>query len=195
MGKCDLLLGGRVVGKASWHNDGNAWRLHASCPFEEGYIYRLMLDLPDGDTKIMGVMVPEYGKFVIDKQLSPMQAKALGPELRAIQGAEVIRTKPGEPVETGPLPFPTSAFEPFDPARLPSADAALRQELEGSGALMRFHDGGTYIAAPLEEGAPFALNSVFCLATPLKLGGKWYGLVRVEPDGSVSMVHIQRRGG
>lgn len=38
MGKCDLLLGGRAVGKASWHNDGNAWRLHASCPFEEGYI-------------------------------------------------------------------------------------------------------------------------------------------------------------
>lgn len=154
-----------------------------------------MLDLPDGDTKILGVMVPEYGKFVIDKQISPMQAKVLGPDLCAIQGAEVIRTKPGEQVETGPLPFPISAFEPFDPGRFQSADTVLRQELEGSGALMRYHDGGTYIAAPLDEREPFALNSVFCLATPLKLGGKWYGLVKVEQDGSVSMVHIRRRGG
>ena len=190
VGQCDLLLEGRPVGALSWQEEGQGWQIHACCPVEEGMIYRVMLDLEGGSTWVAGVMIPEFGKFSLHKRVPFEQAHQWGPGLRAIRGAEIIRTKPGEPLPKGPLPFPIAMLEEFDREKLPKAPPELLEALAQGGAKMRFNGDGYYVVVPMEPTEPFALNSAFCMATPVRLEGKWAAAIKIREDGTLDTVHI-----
>ena len=113
MGECDLKIAGRRIGRASWRATGPDWQFRAHCPAEQGFVYRVLLETAEGG-QVLGVMAPEGDFFALEKKLPLSLTRRLGPELEGIRGAAVIRSRPGEyQGETGLLPFPLEAFEPW----------------------------------------------------------------------------------
>lgn len=191
----DLKLDGRVVGRVTWSQGDGGLGLYAACPIEEGFIYRVMLVLAGDQFEVLGVMLPQRGKFVLEKQLSPALSQKVGLQLQNLVAVEILRNLPGEAPQIGPLCFPLSLMAPCQAGDIAMLPPETQEQLLEEGVLCHCHEGETYLAAPLNRHQPFALNSVFCLATPLGIGGKNYGIVKVDENGFVSAVHIRHRSG
>ena len=194
MGECDLKIAGRRIGRASWRATGPDWQFRAHCPAEQGFVYRVLLETAEGG-QVLGVMAPEGDFFALEKKLPLSLTRRLGPELEGIRGAAVIRSRPGEyQGETGLLPFPLEAFEPWTAETAPPCPL-LAEALEGEGALVRRWGPDYYIAAPLEPGRPFGLACVFCLALPMQIGQRQYGVVRLNEKGNFFFVNTEAQNG
>ena len=194
MGECDLKLDGRRIGRASWRSVGSEWLFRAHCPAEQGLVYRVLLETEEGG-QVLGVMAPEGDFFGLEKKLPSALTRRLGPALEGIRGAAVIRSRPGEyQGETGPLPFPLAAFEPWTAETAPPCPL-LEGALAGEEALVRRWGPDYYIAAPLEPGRPFGLACVFCLALPIQIGQRNYGVVKMNGEGNFSIVNTGGRNG
>lgn len=188
MGECDLKLAGRRIGRAGWRELGADWQFRAHCPAEQGFVYRVLLETAEGG-QVLGVMAPEGDFFALEKKLPPALVRRLGPGLKDIRGASIIRSRPGEyQGETGPLPFPLAAFEPWTAETAPPCPL-LEEALAGEEALVRRWGPDYYVAAPLEPGRPFGLACVFCLALPLTIGQRQYGVVKMDEKGNFSFVN------
>lgn len=188
MGECDLKLAGRRIGRAGWRELGADWQFRAHCPAEQGFVYRVLLETAEGG-QVLGVMAPEGDFFALEKKLLPALVRRLGPGLKDIRGASIIRSRPGEyQGETGPLPFPLEAFEPWTAETAPPCPL-LEEALAGEEALVRRWGPDYYVAAPLEPGRPFGLACVFCLALPLTIGQRQYGVVKMDEKGNFSFVN------
>lgn len=115
-----IILGGKENGRITSVPEGKKCNLTASCPFEEGWIYRLYIGTAAVPRGIyLGVMLPEGKRFALRKQLYRRQMETLGTE--ADLCGTIIRCRPGEseppeeavpPAEPmlGPLPFGVSAL-------------------------------------------------------------------------------------
>lgn len=188
MGECDLKLAGRRIGRAGWRELGADWQFRAHCPAEQGFVYRVLLETAEGG-QVLGVMAPEGDFFALEKKLPPALVRRLGPGLEGIRGASIIRSRLGEyQGETGPLPFPLAAFEPWTAETAPPCPL-LEEALAGEEALVRRWGPDYYVAAPLEPGRPFGLACVFCLALPLTIGQRQYGVVKMDEKGNFSFVN------
>lgn len=197
MGECELKVAGGPPGRAWWRRQGEGWLFGAQCREQPGMVYRVLLETRRGG-HVLGVMMPEGGLFRLEKKLPTSLVRQLGPELAEIQGASVIAARPGEyRGETGPLPFPPEAFQPWRQGEGPLCPL-LEPELEEAQALVRRWGREYYLAAPLEPGRPFGLACVFCLAEPLEIGGRPYGVVKIDENGNLSkagLAHTSRPEG
>lgn len=186
--ECELKVAGGPPGRAWWIQKGTDWLFGAQCREQPGMIYRVLLETRQGG-HVLGVMVPEGGLFRLEKKLPASLVRQLGPNLSEVQGASVIASRPGEyRGEQGPLPFPLEAFRPWQEGEGPDCPL-LEPELRETGALVRSWGRDFYIAAPLEPGKPFGLACVFCLAEPVEIGGRQYGVVRIDETGNLTKIH------
>lgn len=188
MGKCSLIRDGEIYGTCVWNADGANYNLYCACPFEEGYIYRVVLIGTDDLGELMGVMMPKLGKFVLYKNLPKSAEKTYGEKLNNIKCAEIIRTMPGE-YGGGPLPFPLASFEPYrEIAELGQAHPMLN----GADTLVREFAGEIYLAAPISGDAGFALAPFFCMATPIEINKMQYGIVKFDKNFNAKIVNINQ---
>lgn len=189
MEQWDLRLGEKSVGKVSCRETGRGFWLSAACPAEEGYIYRVALDIQGQDILVAGVMLPQAGEFRLEKRMDGR----FSPE--KVRGAFLLRSRPGEYTGWSPLPFPLERLEPFAPSRCPWGQSALGRLLDGGNALVCDYEGQWYAASPLEKDRPFSLAPFFRKVTPLEIGGRSYGLVVCDENGRVSAAHNVKRPG
>ncbi|MEA5038793.1 MAG: hypothetical protein VB086_03030 [Clostridiaceae bacterium] len=172
MGECPLTLGERVIGKARWLREGGYLALEASCPMEPGYIYRLELCFQQ-ETKMLGVMLPESGRFRLRKRV-PARDEPIS--------ARVLRALPGEqPV--WPLPFAFSRLTPTEAAALVRDPLFLER---CSPRLLAAQEGGLHwVALPLEIGAETPLAPFLTAAAPVETQGKTWALFCFDSDGAL----------
>ena len=189
MEQWDLWLGEKRVGKVRSRKSGRGHVLSAACPAEEGYIYRLALDMAGEDVLVAGVMLPENGEFRLEKEMGGHFAPE---ELRT---AFVLRAKPGEYTGFSPLPFPWENLRPFSLSSCPWEESLLGRMLAKEQAKVCWYQGEWYAAVPLEEGKPFPLAPFFRKVTCLAMEGKEYGLVVCDEKGKVSLAHNVKKNG
>lgn len=188
----ELYLGEEIVGTIRWEKQAGGYQITASCPLEEGWIYRVVIENKHGDYQILGVMVPSYGKFFLKKTLLLSAEKQWGTQLYQIERAEILRTGAGG-LQKSELPFPPELFLPFS-ADVFREDPLLCESLSGCGALMKKWAGCWYLAAPLEENRPFGLVSVFCMAVPMTIDEKPYAVVGIDAKGIPFIVTKNKNG-
>lgn len=156
------------VGRITSAAERRKIRLTASCPFEEGWIYRLYIGTEAVPRGIyLGVMLPEGKRFTLRKQLLSSQLEALG-EKDTFRGT-IVRCRPGEaeppePISRAaerpmlPLPFGPSAL-----GELPR-DGGFPAEVFGScGGRYVCHEGRGYYLAPGKPGEALGPAPFFCL--------------------------------
>jgi len=178
--ECPLLLGDRVIGAVRWRREGGRLALDAVCPMEPGYIYRVELTFPQ-TRRLLGVMLPENGRFRLRKSLAAADEPL---------SARVLRALPGED-RAPPLPFAFSRLAPRETADL------VRDPLFLAAAPARVpaaeENGRRWLALPFRLGAETALAPFLCVCAVLERGDACYavfcadghGALRPPSDGAV----------
>ena len=181
-----VFLGEEQVGFVKGRREGNCMEWTASCPFAEGWIYRLYLQA-DYEGICLGVMLPEGGRFVLKKTLDKNRMGELW-DRDDLQGV-ILRSRPGEPVPVllppkppepcmGPLPFPMSALEPVLEEKS-FVDAVFAS----CGGQKARWDGIEYYLAPGKPGERLGPVSFFCLLTWIPWEGSGWWVLCVDTDG------------
>ena len=70
MQTCPLYVNGEIAGIVKWSPLDNKITVWAECPFERGYIYRLVLMGEGEERLLLGVMMPKEGRFFLRKVLT-----------------------------------------------------------------------------------------------------------------------------
>ena len=161
--ECPLYLGDRAVGTVRWRREGARLELDVSCTMEPGYIYRPEL-LFSGARRVLGVMLPENGRFRLRKNLAAPDEPC---------SARILRTLPGEQA-LPPLPFPFSYLTPWEPAKLVRDELFLR--LCPARALAAEENGLRWLMLPFEPEKETPLAPFLCVVAPLRAGGKSWAL-------------------
>ena len=156
MGECGLYLGKRVLGRLTWESNGTRLRLHADCPCELGWIYRVVLQTETGELPL-GVMLPEQERFTLRREI-PAEHLPLC--------AFIDRTLPGE-VHLPGLPLAFSAFSESESLELGEAIDTFKSA---------WWRETQYFLFPLEPEAPCGLAHYLSLTTLLEHEGVLYGV-------------------
>jgi len=177
--RCDVVLGGRRIGQASWQSGGLRYRVAVRCRYEPGCFYRAILEA-DGNPISLGLLVLEEGEFVTERSLT-------APQSRQLKTAQTVQCRierscmddcgePDDPEQQMPEPSGdlSEEFEPVLPEKI--LDPLLQRLIRERGDVVK---RGDLLAMPAREGedpmAPF-----FCLLQPEIIGdAPWY-LLQVE---------------
>ncbi len=154
MNGCDLYLGEKQIGRATWRQVGDRCLLQAECPCEPGWIYRLVLKTEQGEQRL-GVMLPKGERFVLCREMAAGQVPLT---------AYVDRTLPGETHLPG-LPLALSAFQPDKEEAFCGAELTSAVWMEVK-----------YLLYPLSIGQACAYASCFCLTSVLTDNEQTYGV-------------------
>lgn len=179
MERCDVVLGGRRIGQASWQSSGLHCRVTVRCRYEPDCFYRAVLEA-DGNPISLGLLVLEEGDFFTERSLTASQSRQLKTAQTVQCRIERSRMdgggEPDDPEQqmqeqAGDLP---EELEPVLPEQI--ADPQLQRLIRERGDVVK---RGDLLAMPVREGedpmAPF-----FCLLQPEVLGdASWY-LLQVE---------------
>ena len=181
-----VFLDEEQVGIVKGRREGNCMEWTASCPFAEGWIYRLYLQA-DYEGICLGVMLPEGGRFVLKKTLDKNRMGELWDrdDLRGV----ILRSRPGEPAPVllppkppescmGPLPFPMSALEPVLEEKS-FVDAVFAS----CGGQKAKWEGIKYYLAPGKPGERLGPAPFFCLLTWIPWEGSGWWVLCVDSDG------------
>lgn len=134
-----------------------------SCPFEEGLIYRVVLQTDRGLHRL-GVMLPEGQRFTLCREL---------PAGTLPQSAYIDRTLPEERHLPG-LPLAFSSFERDERENDALGCAPNSPLLCGDWMEER------YLLLPLPPEGQCCAPQLLCVATLLEYEGRAYGLVRKQ---------------
>ena len=148
MGRCSLYYGEHAYGQVTWQETERGLQLTARCPYEQGMIYRVVLQTENGLVPL-GVMLPEGQEFILRKEI-------MGPELPVC--GYIDRKLPGESHLPG-LPVALSAFSEI-----------------GQGLLSAHWMDVQYLLFSLEVGNACSGVQFLAIAKPLEQNGKLYGL-------------------
>ena len=163
---CGCYLGKRQIGTVHWRRERQQLTVQVRCPFEEGFIYRVLLDTGT-DMVPLGVMLPRRGQFMLEKQLylpvTPVNA-------------HIDRTLPGEGHLPG-LPLAWSAFS--------QAENGL---LRGS-----WRDVELLLFA-MDTGAQCPWAHLLCLASILEHDGRQYAVLCTKGDRYAPLSDMLRSG-
>lgn len=168
MGECGLYLGKRRIGMVRWEEKDGIMRLEASCPIEEGMIYRVFLKREDALIPL-GVMLPERDRFLLHKEI---------PAGKVPQLAAIDRARPGEAHLPG-LPLALSAFSEMDAEEA----KALQADTDCDLPLCAFWLGESYLLYPFRPGKACAMAPYFCLTRLIRTEQGIYG-VFCQKEGS-----------
>ena len=201
MTDCPLYLNEKEIGRLRWQAEGGAVRFWASCPFEADHIYRVTLE--GAGTVYLGVMMPEGGRFVLQKKLPVYKCRQLL-ERQGEAYATIDRRRPGEekPLEappppaapppgpepepepelppTPPLPFHFSRFQRMEGQ---TAGSFAEKIFHGCGGLKAACQDAVYYAAPVEIGGELGPSAFFCLLDFVQWEEKTYCVLRVDKNG------------
>ncbi|MBE6994696.1 MAG: hypothetical protein E7423_08670 [Ruminococcaceae bacterium] len=166
MHEIPLLLHGRETGVLRLAQG----QLHASCPFEEGYIYRVTL-LRGAETIRLGVMVPQDGRFVLTKRIR-------GLESLENCSALIDRRLPGQTSEDAILP----GAEPIDRLDL---DEELKACFLRAGGLCCERGDDIILFFRWRPGQELIPAQYFALLTYRELDGASCCFLGVHADGSL----------
>jgi len=174
-----IIRDGREVGSIVLAAEGQKASLTASCPFEEGWIYRLYIGTEADPRGIyLGVMLPEGKRFVLRKQLLSNRLEALG-EKRTLFGT-ILRCRPGEaeppaPVLRAERPMLPLPFGPSALGDLPRDGGFPAEVFAACGGRYACHEGRGYYLAPGKPGEALGPAPFFCLLgwVPWQENGWW----------------------
>ena len=205
MQTCPLYVNGEITGTVKWSPLDNKITVWAECPFERGYIYRLVL-MGEGEERLqLGVMMPKEGRFYLRKVLGDKAAEILLQIPPQLLRAEVIRTLPGEtPVVpfTPPQPEPPEPIPPeIPPAPMPPFGIEQLHALEDvavitdrfisrcleeqKGVLSGMGEDGLYLLFPFELGKELSYSPFLSIAVPVVWEDKEYIAVRIDKSGKL----------
>lgn len=200
MTDCPLYLNEKEIGRLRWQPEGDILRLWASCPFEADRIYRVTLE---GDASVyLGVMMPEGGRFVLQKKLPVHKCRWLL-EAQEEPRAVIDRRRPGEekPLAPPPPPAPDAARPAPEPAPEPptpplpfsftrfrgmegrTPDSFAERIFQNCGGLRAEFEEHVYYAAPAEMGGELGPSAFFCLLDFVRWEEKTYCVLRIDKNG------------
>lgn len=181
MPRCKLTLFDFVIGEVGWETGEKNICLHAQCPAEEGYIYRLFLCSADGTRLPLGVMLRQGQQFVLEKSLPVSKYSGLLSEEDACR-VEVFRALPGECAMT-PLPFAYSALQPAVGNQI-TEDILLQQCISAQGNALYISDYTMrYLLFPFTEGGDSSFAPFFFLTTVVETPRGCFGVLCIDPQG------------
>jgi len=197
MHTCQLYLNGEIAGAVKWAPQDNKITVWAECPFERGYIYRLLLRGEGEENLPLGVMMPREGRFFLRKVLSLKAAEMLVLTPPQLLRGEVVRTLPGEPVHTvtysppPPEPMKPVITLPFGLDRLrPAGEVPLITDRfvsrcleEQPNALCGNGEDGFYLFFPYETGKELSYSPFLSISVPITWEEKDYIAVRIDKSG------------
>lgn len=174
MGACPLLLGEREVGTVRWNREGGYLLLDSVCPMEPGFVYRLEVQFPR-EAKMLGVMLPDSGRFKLRKRILTPDEPVSARVLRALPGEEPV----------WPLPFAFSRLTPTDAAEV-VRDSLFLQNC-GARPLAAREGGVCWIALPIELGKQTSLAPFLTAAVPIEAQGKTWALFCFDRKGELQL--------
>jgi len=181
MSRCKLTLFDSVIGEVDWKIDQKDICLHARCPAEEGYIYRLFLCGDNGMRLPLGVMLRKGEEFVLEKSLSTAKYGRVFSAERACRG-EIFRARPGERV-MAPLHFAYSALRPAIGDEI-TKDVLLQQCIVAQADTLYIADYTmTYLLFPFAEGGNSSFAPFFFLTTVLQTPQGRFGVLCIDAQG------------
>lgn len=150
MERVKLYCGEERRGEVSLQPEGSRIRIRAAMTDPGDGLYRAALSGPGGQT-LLGVMEPAGGELAVCRRLYARDIDALGTPLRG----EAWRS----------FRFQDTGWQEAGcPARM-FQDRFLQSRLQSVGrSWQRKERGLLLLALPLEEGKPFPLEALFCLA-------------------------------
>ena len=204
MQTCPLYVNGEIAGIVKWSPLDNKITVWAECPFERGYIYRLVLMGEGEERLLLGVMMPKEGRFFLRKVLTEKAAEIIFLTSPQLLRGEVIRTLPGEtpvvaslppPQEPEPIPLeiPPAPTTPFGIEHLhPVEEIALITDRfisrcleEQQGVLSGTGEDGLYLFFPFESGKELSYSPFLSIAVPVVWEDKEYIAVRIDKSGKL----------
>lgn len=182
---CKLLLNGKEVGQVRWEEAKTGATLWASCPFEEGYIYRVSVKGEGGLSLPVGVMMPEGERFTLKKKLALGISQPLMREPEHTFTGVIARNRPGE-VNTPPLPFSFSELKEYGEENLKTGDRLLQYCMQKSRVKYGAHEGVRYIVFPLDIGGECNMAPFLTITTVMEYEGAFYGVLCMDQAGVIS---------
>ncbi len=181
MGRCGVFFGDERIGSAVWVMDADTVKISASCPAEDGMIYRATLSWHGGEMKL-GVMMPSGGKFVVNRSVPRREARALTDATADSVRCAVTKNLPGEAPRDWPLPFDYSELRAVCENDV-IGDLLFKSAVINGSARCAEREGRLYIVFPLsgEKASPFA--PFFCMAQAVERKGELYGVITVDRHG------------
>lgn len=158
MERVKLYSGGTCRGEVTLQPEGSRTRVVAHMADPGDGLYRAALAC-GGRQLLLGVMEPADGELAVCRRLYSREIAGLGTPLRG----EVWRS----------FSFQKSVWQETDcPGQL-FEDRFLQSRLERTArAWWRRERGLLLLALPLEEGKPFPLEALFCLARVTRVEGR-----------------------
>lgn len=164
MDRFPLYLDGEAAGELTVTQGPPYIYFDASCRTPQKRIYRAFVVGETGELRL-GVLEPVGEKLVIRRRLSARETAPIGRILRA--EARLSAAEAEEDDRWQPIPAPESLFR----------SAFLREQLRGAaGILTRQEPGYRLLALPFDSRRPFLLNSLFCFARIVRIGGQEYAV-------------------
>ena len=159
----------RPVGTVTLSEGGGWAELRMSCLLDRTGLFRGFLAC-DGGELPLGVMEPQQGALAVCRRLYARDVAALG-ALRRGEARLSFRFGEGD----------WQAVR--EPGRL-LVDPALRRCLEGTPRALRRREGERQLLAfPVEEGRPFPLEPLFCLARIRRVEGQLCAVYAFDREG------------
>ena len=175
-----LMLGSKEVGRFYYEKAGSRIKISASCPYEEGKIYRVYVSSSGkGDDTYLGIMMPEGKRFVIRKEVSA----AVWPERKDLKA--YIQCSGFHEETDMPLPFSFDHFaslEVFDGESITEMDKLFK----ASGGLRADFRNKRYYAVEGRPGMEMPVSGLFCLLTYMEYRSKGYWVLCVDENGDPS---------
>lgn len=160
MDRIEVLDRGRATGAIELFPEGSRVLVRAAVSDPGDGLYRLSL-LGEKGSLPLGVLAPEGGELTLARRLYARDVAALG----TLRRGEVVRSfRFGDETHFWQ--------ETRDPAALFRGDF-LRARLRPFSSAWRRKEGDTLLLAlPLEDGRPFPLEALFCLARVERVEGR-----------------------
>ena len=172
-----LMLGDEEVGRLYCEKTDNKIMVIASCPYDDGHIYRVYVSSPGRSEDLyLGVMMPQGRRFVLHKEIRSSSLPDIG-DIKAYIRCSGM----GEDISS-PLPFGFSRFSPVEFFSNGGSEI-MTEAIRRCGGLTASFAGKQYYAVEGTPGRELPLTDMFCLLTYIEYKSRGYWIFCVDENG------------